>query len=121
MEQNLGPRGPRTSLSGVQGDSEKAVKHALGVNTLGNFKDASPAEKQEIIDEVENLRESFAGQDPKLFYEAVCKLLGISKDGKGSNKSRSVGAPLTSSLAEFLQKAGIAGSGNKSDKKEILH
>lgn len=119
--QNLGPRGPRAPLAGVQGNPEKAVKKALGVRTLGNFEVASAAEKQRMINEVAKLRESFAGKDAQLFYDAVCKLLGISSDGQGNDKYRGGGGPLTTSLAEFLQQAGVVGSRNKSSKADIIH
>jgi hypothetical protein len=119
--QNLGPRGPRASLAGVQGNPEKAVKSVLGVKTLGNFEVAGPKEQQRMIIEVAKLRKSFAGQDPQLFYDAVCKLLGISGDGQYNDKYRGSGGPLTVSLAEFLQQAGIAGSRNESGKTETIH
>ena len=120
--QNLGPRGPRASLAGIQGDPKKAIEKALGVRTLGNFEIASAAEKQRMISEVAKLRESFAGQDPQLFYDAVCELLGISGEGQYDDRYRGGGGPLTVSLAKFLQQAGIAGSRRKeSGKTEIIH
>jgi len=120
--QNFGPRGPRASLAGVQGNPERAVKNILGAKTLGRFEVANAAEKQRMIIEVARLRESFAGQDPQLFYDAVCKLLGISGEGQYDDRYKGGGGPLTVSLAKFLQQAGIAGSRRKeSGKTEIIH
>lgn len=120
--EHSGPRGPRASLAGVQGNPEKAVKNVLGARTLGNFEVAGPKEQQRMISEVVKLRESFAGQDPQLFYDAVCKLLGISSDGQSNDKYRGGGGPLTTPLAEFLKQAGVAGSRrNEFGKTETIH
>ena len=118
--QNSGPRGPKASLAGVQSPPDRAIKSALGVKNLGNFEVASPKERERMIEEVVRLRESFKGQDPKLFYDAVCELLGISGDGAYGEKYSS-GGPLTASLSSFLQKAGIAGSQKESGRTEIIH
>lgn len=119
--QNFGPKGIGTSLAKVQGNPEGAVKRVLRADNLGNFETASEAEKQRIIDEVAKLRESFAGQDPQLFYDAIRQLLGISNDGQDNDKYRGGGRPLTVSLAEFLKRAGVVGSHNEFDKIEEIH